>query len=155
MAKEEPAGKKITINPQQLISLYKNQQGLTESLLKQEAMTKRVFEETLGAEQALKEIDAMDKKANILCLLGAGISIEAEVKTKTVKAEVGGGIVQDFPVKKALKQLADRKKKIIENLNNLEKKKREARIGLARLEQMMRAMQKAMADKKSNSMSVS
>jgi len=155
MAKEEPAEKKITINSQQLVSLYKNQQGLMESLLKQGAMTKNVLEETVGAEEALKEIDAMDKKANILCLLGAGISINAEVKTKIVKAEVGGGVVQDFPIKKALKQLANRRKKVIENLNKLEKKKREARTGLARLEQMMQAMQKAMADKKANSMSVS
>jgi len=155
MAKEEPAGKKVTINPQQLMSLYQNQKGLMESVLKQEAMVKRGFEETVGAEQALKEIDSMDKKTSILCLLGAGVSIEAEVKAKTVKAEVGGGVVQDFPIKKVIKQLSNRKKKILENLTVLEKKKKEARIGLARLEEMMQAMQKAMADKKSKSMSVS
>jgi len=153
MAKEKPREAKIS--PEQLITIYQNQRASMDGLLQQEGMLQSAFQEIVGAEEALKEIDAGEKNTSVLFLLGSGVFVEAELKDKKVKSEIGGGVVQKTSIKKALEQLAKKKESIASNLEKLQKRKQETAAGLARMEQLLNEFRMAVDGKKHGAQSVS
>ena len=153
MAEEKP--KEMKISPEQLITLYQNQRASMDGLLQQEQMMQAAFQEIIGAEEALKEIEASEKSTNVLFLLGSGVFVEAELKEKKVKSEIGGGVVQKVSIKKALEHLAKKKENIASNLEKLGKRKQETAVGLARMENLLGEFRKAMDGKKHGAQSVS
>ncbi|MCX6802416.1 MAG: prefoldin subunit alpha [Candidatus Diapherotrites archaeon] len=155
MAKEKTQNKEVRLSPQQLVSLYQNQRALMDNLLQQEAMMQEAAREIIGAEDALKEIDKAEEDANVLVLLGAGVFVEAKVKGKQVKSDIGSGVVENATVKKALEHLEIKKKNISANIAKLQKKKQETAAGLARLEGILQQVQKALAKKDTSPSSVS
>lgn len=155
MAKGRMSEKKVTLSPQQLLALYQNQRALMDSLVQQEQLLQDALQEVIGAETALKEIDALDKSIKSLVSLGSGVFVEAEITSKKVKSEIGGGVVQSLPIKKALKQLEEKRKKAVLSLSKLQKRKRETASGLARLEVIMQQLQKALQEKQKTPQSVS
>jgi prefoldin alpha subunit len=155
MAKEKTGEKEIKLSPQQLVSLYQNQRAMMDNLLQQEAMMQSALQEIAAAEDALKEIDKAEAGANILALLGAGVFVEAQVKGKQVKSDIGTGIIETTTVKDALAHLEIKKKNVSSNMAGLQKKKQETAVGLARLEQILKQVQGAMAKKNTSPSSVS
>lgn len=155
MAKEKRKEKRITLSVEQVLSLYQNQRTLMDSILQQEQLLQNALQETLGAQAALKEISAADKNIKALVSIGSGVFVEAELTGKKVKSEIGGGVVQAIPVKKALERLEEGRKNILSNLSKLRKRKEENAKGLARLETIMQELQKAVREKQKTTPGVS
>ena len=148
---DEKTNKSVTLSPQQLVSLYQNQRALVDSLFQQDEFMKNALVEVIGSEEALKEIDSVEKDVRVLFLLGSGVFLEAEVKDKRVRSEIGGGVVQKVTIKKALKNLGEKIKNIESNREKLRKKIQEGLIGLSKLEQTVAKLEQAMAAAKKTS----
>jgi|GEM_PF-2344950 len=153
MVKEK--GREVRISPEQLISLYQNQRASMDALVQQEQALLAGEREVIGAEEALKEISSSAKPLRSLFLLGAGVFVEGELRGQKVKSDIGANVLQEVSIKKALEQLAEKKKNISSSLLKLRKRKKELALGLARMEAMLVHYQKVMGEKQSVSPGVS
>ncbi len=153
MAKNK--GREIKISPEQLLSLYQNQRASMDALVQQEQALLAAEREVVGAEEALKELSNASQPARSLFLLGAGVFAEGELKGEKVKSDIGGNVLQEVSIKKALEQLAERKKNISSSLLNIRKRKQEVAVGLARMEVMLEHYKNVMSQKQHTTQRVS
>lgn len=144
--------KEVKLSIEQLLSLHQNQRNQYENLLQQINSMNSLIVETNLAQAALKELNEPGKD-EVMFSLGAGVYIDAAVADlKKVKANIGGNIVEEITVKKALEKLDERKQDIQKNIKKLREQEAAMRKNLGELERALATIEqhrrKAMQQKR-------
>ncbi len=126
--------KQVKLTGQQVLQAYGAEQAKLQVVQQRRQSLQQLMGETIAGEQSLKEVEKSSKDQKIMVSLGAGVYAEAKLESnKNVKTGLGGGVLINTTVEKALKELAKRKEEIqkdldavqqeetvvLQNLNNL------------------------------------
>lgn len=110
--------RQIKLTGQQMLQAYNTEQIKLEALQNRRQQLQGLIAETIGAEESLKGIEKAPKNQKIMVSLGAGIYIEAKIESgKEVKTGLGGGVLLNSSIEKALKALAKRSEEIQKDFN--------------------------------------
>ncbi|MDD3178382.1 MAG: prefoldin subunit alpha [Candidatus ainarchaeum sp.] len=107
--------KKITLNKNQTISLYKQKEQELSGITSRLKEIENLLLEVNKAEQTLKEVSKSKDKEQIMVNVGAGILVECEVvNKKEAKVTLPGNIMIDKELSVILEDLKKRKEELLD-----------------------------------------
>lgn len=133
--------KEIRITFNQLLALYQNQSIQLENLRQNISSLSSLLLETDMASEALKALNKPGKD-EILFSLGAGIFIDATVgDLKKIKTNIGGNIIEEMTVSRALERLEKRKKSILNNIAKMREQEKQMVANLIEMEKVIQQIE--------------
>ncbi len=136
---------KQQLTEKQLIELTKKEKQKLNAKQKTFRTLIQAIKETVGTEEALKEIKK--QKGNYLVKLGTGILVEAEIKTDKCKKSLGQSGYVEEDIDETINNLGKRKTNLEKQAQKLEK---EIILAQQKLTQMISIIKQIQIEKKKN-----
>lgn len=111
------AKKEVSLSGEQVMHFYNNEREKLKIIQNRQGSLQNLMNETLLTIEALNELKKAQKNEKILVPLGAGVFADATLnETQKVKISLGGNVILDAGIERALGDLDKRKNELEKDL---------------------------------------